>query len=89
MTLRLLANKIHPTPTPITNRKDGEMEPGKISLQMTYDEARTIPIPDLWHLAEHLGLYTPEGAAVLETWHMAHDLKNALVEAVAKENGEG
>ena len=53
----------------------------KISLQMTYDEARTITIPDLWHLAERLGLYTPEGAAVLETWHMAHDLKNALIEA--------
>ena len=41
-------------------------------------KANEVVIPDLWHLAERLGLRTPEGKAVLEVWHLAHDLKNAL-----------
>jgi hypothetical protein len=42
-------------------------------------DPRLIEIPDLWHLAERLGLRTPEGKAVLETWHLAHDMKKTLV----------
>ena len=44
-------------------------------------DAKTTQIPDLWHLAERLGLGTPEGKAVLATWHLAHDLKNTLAAA--------
>ena len=51
----------------------------------TQIDARTLVIPDLWHLAMALNAdkrYMP-GAyqAVLETWYLAHDLKNALAEA--------
>lgn len=39
-----------------------------------------IVIPDLWHVADHLkAIERPESAeAVLECWHLCHDLKNEL-----------
>ena len=43
---------------------------------------RTLEIPDLWHLAQKLGSGTPEGQAVLAVWHLAHDLKKALADAM-------
>jgi hypothetical protein len=49
-----------------------------IRIQM---DAKNTEIPDLWHLAMKLGSKTPEGKAVLATWHLAHDLKKALVAA--------
>ena len=56
-----------------------------IQIQM---DAKTVEIPDLWHLAMDLGGYhTPEGKAVLATWHLAHDLKNALVDAQKNRGG--
>ena len=50
-------------------------------------DAKTVEIPDLWHLAMKLGSGTPEGKAVLATWHLAHDLKNALVDAQKNRGG--
>ena len=44
----------------------------------TYSELVNAEIPDLWHLAQKLGSGTPEGKAVLATWHLAHDLQRAL-----------
>ena len=39
----------------------------------------TLQIPDLWHLA--LSLPKPQKKAILQTWHLAHDLKDALEES--------
>ena len=46
-------------------------------------DAKTVEIPDLWHLAMALRDWgmEPASAAVLETWHLAHDLKKALAAA--------
>ena len=44
-------------------------------------KATQIVIPDLWHVAVNLGLDTLAGQAVLETWHIAHDLRNAAATA--------
>lgn len=33
-----------------------------------------VKVPDLWHVAEKIGLETPMGKDVLECWHLAHDL---------------
>lgn len=41
-------------------------------------DAKAVIIPDLWFIARGLGLDTPEGKAVLATWHLAYDLRNAL-----------
>jgi len=38
----------------------------------------TLQIPDLWHVAQHLP--EPHRGMILETWHMAHDLKRELLE---------
>tara|TARA_R110000751_G_C13407630_1_gene438548 strand:- start:148 stop:333 length:186 start_codon:yes stop_codon:yes gene_type:complete len=50
------------------------------SEQFTYQDRQ---IPDLWHLAMALKDWgmEPASAAVLETWHLAHDLKKALAAA--------
>jgi len=42
--------------------------------------ASSITIPDCWLIAERLGLKTPDGKAVLETWHLAHDLLRHIKE---------
>ena len=43
-------------------------------------DPRLIEIPDLWHVAMELGgKDTRVGKAVLETWHLAHDMKKTLV----------
>ena len=39
----------------------------------------SIPIPDLWHVVERMGFDTEDGRAVLETWHLAHELRAAIV----------
>ena len=39
----------------------------------------SIPIPDLWHVVERIGFDTEDGRAVLETWHLAHELRAAIV----------
>jgi len=46
-------------------------------------DAKTTQIPDLWHLAMALRDWgmEPASAAVLETWHLAHDLRKALAAA--------
>ena len=45
----------------------------------TYSELVNAEIPDLWHIAMGMGGYhTPEGKAVLATWHLAYDLQRAL-----------
>jgi hypothetical protein len=44
-------------------------------------DAKAVIIPDLWFIARGLGLDTPEGKAVLATWHLAYDLKRALADA--------
>ena len=38
-----------------------------------------IPIPDLWHVVQRMGFDTEDGKAVLETWHLAHELRKAIV----------
>ena len=50
-------------------------------------DPRLIEIPDLWHLAMNLGSGTPEGKAVLETWHLAHDMKKTLVAVSVLKDG--
>jgi hypothetical protein len=48
----------------------------KLEIQV---DAKTVVIPDLWHIAMDLGGYhTAKGREVLTTWHLAHDMKNAL-----------
>lgn len=44
-------------------------------------DPRLIEIPDLWHLAMALRDWgmEPASAAVLETWHLAHDMKKTLI----------
>jgi hypothetical protein len=37
----------------------------------------SIQIPDLWHIAN--ALPEPDRSAVLTVWHLAHDLKKALL----------
>jgi hypothetical protein len=40
-------------------------------------EAKMIEVPDLWHIAmwlEHHDRHPNDAAAVLECWHLAHDL---------------
>ena len=37
-----------------------------------------IEIPDLWHIAMSFPTDSPEQKAILETWHLAHDLKKNL-----------
>jgi hypothetical protein len=39
----------------------------------------SIPIPDLWHVVQRMGFDTEDGKAVLETWHLAHELRKAIV----------
>ena len=45
-------------------------------------ERRITEIPDLWHIAQYLASKDRKHAsdAVLEVWHMAHDLKDAITE---------
>tara|TARA_R110002020_G_scaffold441648_1_gene652595 strand:+ start:86 stop:259 length:174 start_codon:yes stop_codon:yes gene_type:complete len=51
-----------------------------MNLQVAVD-AKAVEIPDLWHIAMELGGYhTSAGKAVLSTWHLAHDMKNALTD---------
>tara|TARA_R110000737_G_scaffold321188_2_gene333074 strand:+ start:329 stop:583 length:255 start_codon:yes stop_codon:yes gene_type:complete len=38
-----------------------------------------IPIPDLWHVVQRMGFDTEDGKAVLETWHLAHELRKSIV----------
>jgi hypothetical protein len=35
-------------------------------------------IPDLWHLAMKLSDDKPTQDAILQVWHMAHDLKSVI-----------
>jgi len=64
---------IKPDETPtlrFVRAKGGEAE--------TWQDARLCNVPDLWHVAHHF----PEGsrarAAVLDAWHLAHDLQRAV-----------
>jgi hypothetical protein len=45
-------------------------------------ERRITEIPDLWHIAQYLSAKgrTEASAAVLEVWHQAHNLKDAIAE---------
>lgn len=45
-------------------------------------EAEALQIPDLWHIADHLRAeHRNEAAeAVLQCWHLAHDLKRHIIE---------
>ena len=48
------------------------------------ENALSVVIPDLWHVAKRLGFDTREGKAVLETWYIANALRNLLAEAQGK-----
>jgi hypothetical protein len=37
-------------------------------------DAKDIDIPDLWPIAERLGVKTPDGEAVILCWHLCHAL---------------
>ena len=56
-------------------------------------EIQDIVVPDLWHVSQYLKKAgkenedpwcTEAGAAVLKTWHLAHDLRRHIEEADAK-----
>lgn len=48
-------------------------------------DARSITIPDLWHIA-HAQPDAWSRALILDCWHLAHDLKDALVAELTKTN---
>ena len=54
-----------------------EMNRGELMNRTTVES--NIPIPDLWHVVQRMGFDTEDGKAVLETWHLAHELRKAIV----------
>jgi hypothetical protein len=54
-----------------------EMNRGELMNRTTVES--NIPIPDLWHVVQRMGFDTEDGKAVLETWHLAHELRKSIV----------
>ncbi len=39
-----------------------------------FADIEALDVPDLWPIAERIGVKTPDGQAVIDCWHLCHDL---------------